>query len=606
MTSDNGMADRATDLLELRAPSEVMRLQRLGSFYPTRLSFLRVLLRRAHKESWQFSRALWQMDSRGVGTAAYSIDTGSNIYTLVAFAHELPDHLRSDRVIAEAWDATFTLMDGTPTAADIERLEKHVPLQEGARLSDGELVLSRANKSVRLFAHTVERLSQGLQPDKDAILDVGYLMRTTAVYGSGKFGAADRTAWSEREEFSGSFQPEMLAVWLIRQFTVDLVEHVAAERSPDTAVTLSTDRKRLLGVGNSTGLGMAPFLLNHPTLLHHWIHARETALARVRHSETLGHTDGEKWDQLQTLLKHALSNITTAPQSDPLHAKKLTSLISGLTHLQHYVKTARTEVVDDPTKSLSIEQLFQRSQEETTATDSGTAEYLVSILLELYPQHVDDLTDKMSADETQDFRINGRMSCSELLTLIKTHYNWTLHESFTDEDAIARVWYVSAEKLEPRLGERFEESIEPYELALAPARAVRHLYELLCDSGTDTLAAGFSKQSVGELLIQHAQHRHTVRRIQTVAKYPYAEIRDNTISADMRPLDMLQCKLSFFGAARFDPRSDRWLRVTLYQYLPYPDEIASSNPDELFNGTVSDDGPDGSSGENRTTLHQAH
>ena len=26
-----------------------------------------------------------------------------------------------------------------------------------------------------------------------------------------------------------------------------------------------------LGIGNSTGLGMAPFIVNHPTLLNNWI-----------------------------------------------------------------------------------------------------------------------------------------------------------------------------------------------------------------------------------------------------------------------------------------------------------------------------------------------
>ena len=597
MKTDNRIAGEATESLQLRAPSEVMRLERLGSYYPTRLSFLRVMLRRAHKESWQFTRKLWQMDSRGVGTASYAINTGHNVYTLVAFAHELPDHLRSDRVIAEAWDATFTLVDGTPTAADIARLEQHVPLQEGARLSDGEFVLSRANKSVRLFDHTVERLSQGLQPDKDALLDVGYLMRTTAVYGSGKFGAADRKAWAERDEFSGSFQPEMLAVWLIRQFTVDLVEHVAAERSPDTAVTLSSDRKRMLGVGNSTGLGMAPFLLNHPALLHHWIHARETALARIRHSEKLGRDNGKQWQQLQTLLSKALTTIASAPDSDPLHAKKLASLSSGLAWLQHYVEEAHSEVIGKRAMSLSMDQLFQSTQ---TETDSATTEYLVSILLELYPQHVDDLPSKMSVDETLDFRINGRMTRKELLSLLKTHYAWTLNESFSSEDSIARVWYVSAEKLEPRLGERFEESIEPYELALAPARAVRQLYELLDELETDNTATAASQQTVGEFLMQHPQHRHTVRRVQTVAKYPYAEIRDNTIAASMRPLDMLQCKLSFFGAARFDPRSDRWLRVTLYQYLPYPDEITLSDPDDAFNCPVADSDLSNSGGGNRS------
>ncbi len=63
-------------------------------------------------------------------------------------------------------------------------------------------------------------------------------MRTTAVYGSGKFGAADRDIWANRPEFLGSFQPELLAVWLIRSFTIDIVEHMAAVNAPAKASSL--------------------------------------------------------------------------------------------------------------------------------------------------------------------------------------------------------------------------------------------------------------------------------------------------------------------------------------------------------------------------------
>ena len=107
-------------------------------------------------------------------------------------------------------------------------------------------------------------------------------MRTTAVYGNGKFGIADRDEIADREEFAAPFQAEMLTVWLIRAFTVDLVEHRARALAPATAVRLAPALRRRFGVGNSTGLGMAPFLMRHPLLLHRWMTARETALARVR------------------------------------------------------------------------------------------------------------------------------------------------------------------------------------------------------------------------------------------------------------------------------------------------------------------------------------
>jgi len=63
-----------------------------------------------------------------------------------------------------------------------------------------------------------------------------------------------------------------------------------------------------------------------------------------------------------------------------------------------------------------------------------------------------------------------------------------------------------------------------------------------------------------------------VRRCQIAAAHPYAEIRDNTVGAGMLPIHLLRAKLSFFGATGFDPKSDRWVRVALFQGAPYPDE----------------------------------
>ena len=113
---------------------------------------------------------------------------------------------------------------------------QHAPRQEAGRFSERELILSRANKSVRLFAHVVDRLAQGLQPDIEQVRSIGYLMRTTAVYGNGKFGIADREVIADRPGLGGPFAAEMLLVWLIRGFTHDLVEHVAERRRDHVAL----------------------------------------------------------------------------------------------------------------------------------------------------------------------------------------------------------------------------------------------------------------------------------------------------------------------------------------------------------------------------------
>ena len=97
---------------------------------------------------------------------------------------------------------------------------------------------------------------------------VGYLYRTTAVYGSGKFGFVDQFRLKNREEINGPFRLEMMLVYLVRQFTFDQVNHVAKNKNPKKAVKLDLKICKNLGIGNSTGLGMAPFIVNHPTLLN--------------------------------------------------------------------------------------------------------------------------------------------------------------------------------------------------------------------------------------------------------------------------------------------------------------------------------------------------
>jgi len=552
----------------LRPPQIVMRLARLGAFHQSRLSFMRVLLRRLKEESWTFDRPVFDIDSRGVGVATYRARGPHSTYTLVAFAHELDDSLRSDRVIAEAWDTTFTLCDGEVDAAQIERLAANVPKQEAGRISATEMVLSRANKSVRLFKHVVEALARGDQPDEKMIDEVGYLVRTTAVYGSGKFGAADRTGWADRPEFSGSFQPEMLAVWLIRTFSVDLAEHMARAANPDTAMRLDPPLRRRLGVGNSTGLGMAPFLINHPRLINSWIAARETALARVR---AIDHAQEAEILSFRQLARRAARNADEWQVADERQDARIKQLRRDF---EWIVARADTLAVTDPNP---WDMLYCEAEDRLSLEGQ---EALVSLMMEPYGDIIDELADCMHADEELAHRIDGRASVAETAAAIETQYDWTGSIDFDSTSEQARVWYVSEEKLEPRLGERYEEPLEPYEQPLSPGRDAARMRR--------DLAAFDGETSLGSFLLRHPEHRHMARRLQLVSKLAYGEIRDNTIAAGMVPIDLLRCKLSFFGATRFDPRSDRWLRITMYKGAPFPDELHSLDPDDLFYPPLAD------------------
>jgi hypothetical protein len=536
-----------------RPPEVVMRLARMGSFHQTRLSFMRSLLRRLEREHWTFKRALWEIDGDGFGRAVYTVYGPERAYSLVAFSHDLPDHLRSDRVIATAWDATFALYDGVPDSADLDRLEQNVPKQEAGRISDSELSLSRANRSVRLWQHVIDALAAGRQPDREKLEAVGYLVRTTAVYGSGKFGAADRLTIAERPEVSGPFQAELLSVWLIRAFALDLVEHIAATRGGDSAVVIEPGLRRRIGVGNSTGLGMAPFLINHPALLNNWMMAREEAIARVR---SLARAEPVAIEDFRRHFERARFNVSQWHSEHPLQIEKLRVLNADLDKMAVYIE--RESLAEDH----PWDRFYRWAEDELSLEGQ---EQLVSLSLEPYGELVDGLTQCMDADEHLSFFIDGAMPLARLREILETQCQWALAVDYDDPANCARFWYTSAEKLEPRVGERFDEPGAEYELPLAVGRDMKALH--------DALRAVGQGVSTAEFLLAHPEHRHTLRRVQTLATHPYAEIQDNLIAADMLPIDILRCKLSFFGATKFDPRSDRWVRICMFQDAPFPHEL---------------------------------
>ena len=558
--------------IALRPPDVVMRLARMGAAHQTRLSFLRAMLRRAASERWRFSCPRFDIDDRGVGVALYRVEIGERSYTLVAFGHDLPADQRTDRVIAEAWDATFALYDGMPGEDEIARLAVNVPLQEAGRCRASELILARANRSVRLFDRAVSALAAGRQPDAGEIEATGYLMRTTAVYGNGKFGIADRVAMVDRPELAHPFRLEMLTVYLIRAFTLDLVEHMAMRVAPETAVRLEPALRRRLGIGNATGLGMAPFIVRHPALIDRWVAARETALARARAVAT---ADPEQSRTFARALAGAVNQVAAWKTDDAVQAPRIVALSRDLERLAAEIDNGAL------LRPFPWDQLYRFAEAELSVEGQ---EMTVSLLIEPHGALVDALAESMDLDEVAEFAIDGRGTVGQFCDVVDASYAWTQAIDFAQPVASARFWYVSEEKLEPRLGFRHEEPGEQLELPLAVARDVRRL--------VDNLNAAPSGETIATFLLRHPEHRHVVRRVAIGARHPYAEVRDNLISADLRAIDLLRCKLAFFGATSFDPRSDKWLRITLFQGAPFPHELHARDWDDWVwsHGTALADG----------------
>ena len=548
--------------INLRDPKIVMKLSKLGSFHQSKLSFLRSFLREF--KDWKYKRDLFELNEFGHGTAVYSFKKDDRVYSLICFANDLDENERSDRVIATKWDAAFTLYDGVPSKNDIERLKNEVPKQEVGRLSYKELTLSRANKSVRVFNHVVESLSEGRQPDISLLSSVGYLYRTTAVYGSGKFGLADRFRIKDREEIYGPFRLEMMLVYLVRQFTFDQVNHVAKHKNPKKAIVLDPEISRNLGIGNSTGLGMAPFIVNHPTLLNNWVLARETVLKKIREIKQIEKKDSNLFKEY---LKKSIKNITTWNTKSEYQLKKIKSLLDDLNSFIFFLENNF-----DFSKDFAFNEIYLWVEKNS---GDECIEYIVSMMMEPYDKIVNPLINKMSSEEEEYFNIPTNRTVLELRNILENQYQQILKIDFSKEENNQNFWFISKNKEEPRLADRFEEKGSELEQPLAIARDIKKLYE--------TLSVSKNSSTIDNFLLKNNHLRHVVRRAFIVEKFPYSEIQDNTIGKSIVPIDMLRLKLSFFGALKFDPRSDKWLRICMFQGAPLPEHLKSYDDGWVYN-----------------------
>ena len=466
-------------------------------------------------------------------------------------------------MIATKWNAAFVIHDGLPSKDDIKRLQENVPKQEVGRCSFKELALSRANRSVRVFNHVIDSLSNGIQPNKKLLTEVGYLYRTTAVYGSGKFGLADRYRIKDRPEINGPFRIEMMLVYLVRQFTFDQVNHIANKKNPNQSVKLDLELSRQLGIGNSTGLGMAPFIINHPALLHQWIYAREEALRQIREIKNVTNDDFEMFKKFLELSKKNINNWNTNSEFQNIKIAQLKE------DIQKFEDNCLCNMRVD--KEYFWDELYKWVEENLTHEG---IEYIVSLMMEPYDNIINLLVPQMSSDEDKYFDIPANRTTDELKSSIEKSYPNIIKMDFSMDKNNENFWYISKNKEEPRLASRFEEPGAELEQPLAIARDIKELHVRLSSCKNEKLS---------KFLEENSDLRHVVRRCHIVEKLPYAEIQDNSIGSELMPIDMLRLKLSFFGAQKFDPRSDKWLRICMYQGAPLMHEINKSNDTWIYN-----------------------
>ena len=540
----------------LRPPSVVMKLDRLGSFHQTRLSFARRLIDDLKCQNCKIDIHKWNIDYNGIGSAIIKIALKNETLSLVIFCHSISDEERTDRVIAEKWDMTFSLFRGIPNKNELNQLSKNLKIQESGRHNSKQLTLSRANKSQRIFEKVLNDLSVGKQPSKKLINEVGYLIRTTAVYGNGKFGIGDFSNNDGSNFLEKPFQAEMLTVYLVRYFSIKLINFLSKKKGGKKSVTLSKHLTKHLGVGNATGLGMAPFLVNHQELIHQWIYNREKALSRVFSIKRL---DKKTQNKIIDYIHQAFKYSSQWKVDDKLQSKKIEELNLDLKKILQNENLTKLLNFSYP-----IKKFFDFFKDDITLE---TQEILNSIFIEPFPELLEDLVNNMGVEEKKSVLIG--YTVNDVIEIIKNNFNWALKIDTTKPEENYCFWYTSQTKLEPRLGiTKKDTGIEkqlPFDIAHQIKQAVNILNKLP------------SNMTAAEVMINQPELRNIIKRIIINKSMPYSEIQNNLIGKNMKPIDILRCKLSFFGASKFDPKSNLWTRITLFQGAPLPNELWKTN-----------------------------
>jgi len=546
----------------LRPAAQAMDLERLGAGFASRLSFMRTLVRHMVQDKWAISYSQFELDKDGYGHAVFDIKMPHSQLSFVVFSQYLAPEERNDRVIAEKWDLTMTLVEGEVDDVWLERLAANVPLQEAGRIDSRSLSLSRGNRSARVFDSLLDQLRNGQQPDPKKLAEVGYLYRTTAVYGSGKFGACD---WDKiarhHPDLARPFSAEMLVCYLLRQFSLDQLHHMVHQPDYPKAVDLDINLQRYLGIGNSTGLGMAPYLINHPLLMSQWIGQREQAYAEVLAAPV----DLAKVAQLRSILQQAMEHVGEVSTFDQWQTDNNARLLVDAQELDDWLASNANQVTN-------WRQLHEWAAQHYSLE---TQELLVSLLLELFPSIVNQKEDNLAINESLIY--DPTQSAQNLADSIQESYDWVFDYDFSQADEKQTFWYYSQEKIEPRLGKLGVDEGEELQMFLGIARAVQACHDDLLTTIETNVNA-----SVAEFLLNSPEHLGIVSRIATMAQTHYGEIRANLLHKDVLPMHLLRCKLAFFGVSKFDPKSSLWVRNTMFQGAPVVSDLSNEFHDDWY------------------------
>lgn len=553
-----------TLITQLRPPADVLTGHDMNGAWATRHSFARTMLRRAHDHRWTVSKDRAELDVDGRGTVVYSVHAEGRTLTFIAFSRTLEEAERTDRVIATSWDVTAALVD-RELDADLEAdLRRNVPVQEAGRVGPDTLIMTRANRSARFFDYVTECLAVGEQPEPAVIGPSPYLLRSTAFYGNGKFGLKQLADLADDHPLKVPYRSQMLTAWLLRELSMDLVEHLAEARaaSEETAAArLNPQWRRYFGLGNATGLGMVPFVVNHPDYLDAWCRLREIPLARALDALYA------PWDPDLTRVIDLLIDAQRhfAEKADLQTAPFLPTIAVG-EHLRELSESLDQFRASDGEPARVLAQLHEHAARLGTEA-RGIVASIITELRDDFDQEADQLLTVPTPAP-----LDTSMTCGDLKRTLSANYRWISDLDFGTPDSTAYYWYTSANSEEPRRAQRSTRPRSAVEHCTDIARRVDALATALDQATDDT--------TIAEFLLAHPNHRFAVHRVQRTRDLYYGDIRENLLEQAFLPLSVQRFQLATYGMNNFSPQSTDWLRVTLFSGAPRTDDINNGVGDE--------------------------
>lgn len=552
LTEAAGGAEAAERVRALMRPAdELMRVETLKCFKASRVSFADMFCRRMIDNRWRIALRSGEVDDEAAGKFVYDIEAEGRRMTYIARAYPWDGiekvGRRADGAMRDMFGALFV------GAAGPERIEREFATfdmrAEGDMRTTADVIgWTPANRSSRHFDAVADALAEGRQPEES----FSYLMRNGGFQSSGRNGSVSFHGIPPDHPLSHPFFADMFGIYLVRVFSIDLVNAVARRRNPKAA-QLDRGIARILGIGNSSGQGMCVALQRWPHWVATWVVVRELALAFARSRKMTEDSRAE----MHRAIAHSIGIYES---SDPQVEDYVTlneQIVANLETIDRWV--------DDP----ALRRWDDLAARAAARFDGETREQLHSLLIGLVPEFCDAIEPWFRTGAARERALDPRMSVAALRDLLRRNYAWALTTDRTLASSHQHFWYHSEDNGEQRRGERIVDPHEEFESFIDHVGLVQRLASVLTAYGDDARA--------GDIVLDHPDLHYAISRVQYLDGLPYAEIRDSIAHRDFLPADLIRFYLASLGIRNATPLSIRYVRGTFFQRQPLPEDLVGNS-----------------------------